>query len=109
MQIVYPGRRGYGIVEGHDLTRAPGEVVVERGIAREWDLHPGDRLSLGRRWGELTVAGVAVSPDNVAYPLARTARVYVGDQEVRSGSASSPTTPTSPCCGSTTAARRTSR
>ena len=34
---------------GRDL-RAPGEVVVERGLAREWDLAPGDRLRLGRGW-----------------------------------------------------------
>ena len=29
------------------------------------------------------MAGVAVSPDNVAYPLAKAARVYVGTQEVQ--------------------------
>jgi ABC-type lipoprotein release transport system permease subunit len=80
LQLVYPGRRGYDVVEGHDLSRAPDEVVVERGLANEWDLRPGDRLDLGRL-GELTVAGIAVAPDNVAYPLASAARVYVGPQE----------------------------
>ena len=34
-------------------------------------------------FGDLRVAGIALSPDNVAFPLARTARVYVGEQEVR--------------------------
>ena len=29
------------------------------------------------------MAGIALSPDNVAFPLASTARVYVGEQEVR--------------------------
>ena len=29
------------------------------------------------------MAGIALSPDNVAFPLARAARVYVGEQEVR--------------------------
>ncbi len=82
IHVVHPGRRGYEIVEGHDLGRAPGEVVVERGLAREWGLRPGDALFTGRGLGELTVAGIAVSPDNVAYPLAKAARVYVGTQEV---------------------------
>ena len=58
------------IVEGHDLSRARGEVVIERGLAREWDLHPGDTLDVGRS-GALRIAGIAVSPDNVAYPLAK--------------------------------------
>jgi hypothetical protein len=84
IQTVYPGRRGYAVVEGHDLTGAPGEVLVERGLAREWGLHPGDRLSFGRRFGEpLRIAGVAVSADNVAYPLAKVARVYITTREVQ--------------------------
>ena len=83
VHTVYAGRRGYEVVEGHDLSEAPGEVLVERGLAREWDLRPGDTLRVGRRLGDLTVVGVAVSPDNVAYPLAKAARVYVGTQEWR--------------------------
>lgn len=82
LQVVRPGRRGYAIVAGHDVdTRAgaPPEVVVERGLAREWHLRPGDRLHVGRL-GPLPVAGVAVAPDNVAYPLAKTARVYVAER-----------------------------
>ena len=77
VHTIHSGRRGYAVVEGRDLSEAPSEVVVEQGLAREWDLHPGDRLSAAGL-GALTVTGIAVSPDNVAYPLARTARVYVG-------------------------------
>jgi ABC-type lipoprotein release transport system permease subunit len=82
VHVVLGGRRGYGITAGHDLSRRPGEVVIERGLAREWGLRPGDPLTLSG-FGDLRVAGVALSPDNVAYPLARAARVYVGEQEVR--------------------------
>ena len=74
--VVMGGRRGYLIVDGRDLSGAFGEVVVERGLAREWDLSVGDRIDVGRRDGQ-RVVGIAVSPDNVAYPLARAARVYV--------------------------------
>jgi hypothetical protein len=82
VQIVLGGRRGYAITGGHDLSDRSGEVVIERGLAEEWGLVPGDPLTL-EGLGDLRVAGIAVSPDNVAYPLARTARVYVGEQEVR--------------------------
>ncbi len=44
--------------------------------AREWGLGPGDRIDVGRL-GPVRVAGVALSPDNVAFPLVRTARVYL--------------------------------
>jgi ABC-type antimicrobial peptide transport system permease subunit len=82
VQVVLGGRRGYAITRGHDLSPRPGEVVVERGLAKEWDLLPGDRLAV-EGFGDLRVAGVALSPDNVGYPLARAARVYTGEQEVR--------------------------
>ena len=75
VHIVAGGRRGYAITEGRDL-RAPGEVVVERGLAREWRLAPGDALTVGRD-RRLQVVGVAVEPDNVAFPLTVTPRVYV--------------------------------
>jgi ABC-type lipoprotein release transport system permease subunit len=78
VQVVRGGRRGYAVVEGHDVRGADDGVVIERGLAREWGLRPGDRLRVGRL-GFLTVAGVAVSPDNVAFPLAKTARVYLGE------------------------------
>jgi ABC-type lipoprotein release transport system permease subunit len=76
LDLVLGGRRGYLVVSGHDLTGAPGEVVVERGLAQEWGLKAGDDLRVGRL-GWLRIAGIAVSPDNVAYPLAKAARVYV--------------------------------
>ena len=82
VHIVLGGRRGYAITDGHDLSPRPGEVVIERGLAEEWSLRPGDPLRL-EGFGDLRVAGVALSPDNVAFPLASTARVYVGEQEVR--------------------------
>jgi ABC-type lipoprotein release transport system permease subunit len=75
------GRRGYAIVAGRDLSDRASEVVVERGLAREWDLEPGDTLQVGEL-GPMPVVGVAVSPDNVAYPLAAAARVYVNGTAV---------------------------
>ncbi|MGI8622284.1 MAG: hypothetical protein ACR2NB_02075, partial [Solirubrobacteraceae bacterium] len=80
LEILLGGRRGYDIVAGRDLSGRRGEVVVEQGVAREWDLGPGDTLQVGRAGG-LRVVGVAVSPDNVAFPLAKTAKVYVDDRE----------------------------
>ena len=78
VQVVPGGRRGYAVVQGHDVRGADRGVVIERGLAREWGLRPGDRLRVGRL-GSLPIVGVAVSPDNVAFPLARTARVYLGE------------------------------
>ena len=75
-------RRGYAVVAGRDLANDPGEVLVERGLAREWSLEPGDELEVGP-FGSLEVVGISVSPDNVAYPLARAARVYLPEAEVR--------------------------
>ncbi|MBD0317582.1 MAG: FtsX-like permease family protein, partial [Thermoleophilia bacterium] len=74
VQRVLPGPRGYAVVEGRDVARA-GEVVVERGLAREWATGPGDTVTLGGE--ELAIVGVAVEPDNVAYPLTAGPRVYV--------------------------------
>ena len=75
LHLLLGGRRGYLITEGRDLA-GRGEVVVEQGLAREWGLEPGDTIDVGRL-GAQRLVGVAVSPDNVAYPLARAARVYV--------------------------------
>jgi ABC-type antimicrobial peptide transport system permease subunit len=74
--VVMGGRRGYQVIEGRDLSGRFGEVVIERGLARDWDLHVGDRIDVGRREGQ-RIVGISSSPDNVAYPLARAARVYV--------------------------------
>lgn len=81
MHVVLGGRRGYDVVAGHDLTGAQGEVVIERGLADQWGLRPGDRLDVGRV-GRMRIVGVAISPDNVAYPLARAARVYVDIDDI---------------------------
>src|SRR4051812_36971689 len=77
VHIVEGGRRGYAIVAGHDLRPRRDDVVVEQGLARTWGLRPGSTLTVGRL-GPLRVAGEALSPDNVAYPVASAARVYIG-------------------------------
>jgi ABC-type antimicrobial peptide transport system permease subunit len=69
-------RRGYAITAGRDLRASGDEVVVEAGLARQWKLRPGDRLAIGGL-GPFRIVGVALAPDNVSYPLVRTARVYV--------------------------------
>ena len=79
MHVVLGGRRGYLVTEGRDLSGRFGEVVVEQGLAREWDLHVGDTIDVGRR-GAQRLVGIAVSPDNVAFPLARAARVYLPER-----------------------------
>ena len=78
LHVVMGGRRGYLVTEGRDLSGRPDEVVVEQGLAREWDLEIGDRIDAGRDGAR--VVGIAVSPDNVAFPLARAARVYVPER-----------------------------
>ena len=76
------GPRGYAVVGGRDVA-GPGEVVVERGLARAWHLRLGDQLGLSGPSEAFTarVVGVAVAPDSVAYPLVRSPRVYgwIGD------------------------------
>ncbi len=85
---VLPGRRGYAVVAGRDLSGRPGEVVVERGLQQQWHLRIGDRLDL-RGFGPVfgpdafRVVGVAVSPDNVAYPLANGPRLYIPYEDAR--------------------------
>jgi ABC-type lipoprotein release transport system permease subunit len=79
VQVVPRGRRGYAIVAGRDVGAREGEVVVERGLARSWRLGVGDRVRVGRL-GLLRIVGVSVAPDNVAFPLAKTARVTVSQE-----------------------------
>jgi len=81
VHVVRPGRRGYAIVAGRDLGERPGEALVERGVAREWGLEPGDRID-ARELGRLRVAGIALSVDNVAFPLATVPRIYVAQAEI---------------------------
>jgi ABC-type antimicrobial peptide transport system permease subunit len=75
VDIVAPGRRGYAIVAGRDLSNRPGEAVVERGLAAAWGIRLGARLDVGDL-GAQRVVGFSESPDNVSYPLA-VPRVYV--------------------------------
>jgi ABC-type antimicrobial peptide transport system permease subunit len=79
VQLIPEGRRGYAVLEGRDLSGRPGEVVVERGVAREWELAPGDSLSV-EGLGPVRVVGVALSADDVAFPLAADPRVYLPEQ-----------------------------
>ena len=74
-----------------------GEAVIERGLASQWHLHPGDRITVG---GPATggavrarVVGIAVAPDNVAYPLASGARIWMPYRVVAATSAASPAAP----------------
>jgi ABC-type antimicrobial peptide transport system permease subunit len=74
VELVGPGRRGYAIVGGRDVSGRPGEVVVERGLASAWGIKLGGTLSIDGL--PLHVVGFAESPDNVSYPLAA-ARIYL--------------------------------
>jgi ABC-type lipoprotein release transport system permease subunit len=81
---VLTGPRGYAVVEGRDVAR-PGEIVVERGLARSWHLRLGDVVTLSGPAATVSekLVGVAVAPDSVAYPLVRTARVYTAIDDAR--------------------------
>ena len=80
-------RHGYKIVAGRDLSGRPDEVVVDRGLADQWHLEPGERITVGdaAHGGAVlaVVVGIAVAPDNVAYPLAAGARIWMPYQTVR--------------------------
>jgi ABC-type lipoprotein release transport system permease subunit len=92
---VRPGRErhGYAIVAGRDLGGGPLEAVIERGLAREWHLSPGQSLELfdpGGGRARLRIVGIAVSPETVSYPLTRGPRVYVNYSLVRAFGAFGP-------------------
>jgi ABC-type lipoprotein release transport system permease subunit len=74
VEVVGPGRRGYAIVAGHDVSRGGG-VVIEQGLATDWGLGVGDRIRVYDS-PPLPIVGLARAPDNVAYPLAAP-HVYV--------------------------------
>src|SRR4051794_1792414 len=76
VEVVGPGRPGYAIVDGRDVGARRGEVVMERGLARAWDLSPGDQVAVGQL-GTLRLVGIAVAPDDVSYPLISRPRVWV--------------------------------
>lgn len=69
------GPHGYAIVEGHDVTSAPNEAVIERGLAAEWHI-PLDGTIDVQGLGPQKVVGFAEEPDNVSYPLAAP-QVYI--------------------------------
>jgi hypothetical protein len=76
VDLVDGRRRGYAIVAGRDVDGRPNEAVIERGVANAWHIGVGDEIQVGRL-GSLRVAGIAVAPDNVAFPLASAPRVYI--------------------------------
>ena len=80
VEVVGPGRRGYAIVAGRDLSTRQDEVVVERGLAAAWGIKLGGRLDVDGL-GALRVVGFSESPDNVSYPLA-TPRVYISHADL---------------------------
>jgi ABC-type lipoprotein release transport system permease subunit len=75
-EVVGPGRRGYAVISGHDVHGSGREVVIERGLARAWGLSVGDRLGISRL-GDFRIVGIAVDPENVAYPLATQAHIWL--------------------------------
>ncbi|MDQ3875585.1 MAG: hypothetical protein M3322_08600, partial [Actinomycetota bacterium] len=85
LEGILPGRRGYAVVSGRDLSLGGGEALVERGLAREWGVDPGDLVSVGGYGGQarLTVVGIAVEPETIAFPLVNRPRVYAAHDDVR--------------------------
>ena len=67
-EVVGPGRRGYAIVAGRNVSAVYGEVVVELGVAQAWHLALGDILEI-RGLGPQRIVGFAEAPDDVGYPL----------------------------------------
>ena len=82
VEVLLGGRRGYAVVEGRDLRAREGEVLVERGLADAWGLAVGDLIRVGRL-GDQRIAGIAVEPSNVAFPLARAAHVYLPREPIQ--------------------------
>lgn len=68
VEVVGPGRRGYAIVAGRDVSRRGG-VVIEEGLATDWGLGVGDRIRVYDS-PPLPIVGLARAPSNVAFPLA---------------------------------------
>jgi hypothetical protein len=82
---------GLAIVSGRGLSGRPGEAVVEQGLASAWHLRPGMAIGLCRRASACRAAdiwtgrivGIAVEPDNVAFPLASRPRIYMPYDQAR--------------------------
>src|SRR5207248_71318 len=84
---VRPGPRGYAILRGRDVAGS-GEVVVEAGLARSWGLRLGESILVdGRTFG---VVGVGLSPETVAYPLAKGPHLWLRYDDVRALDRASP-------------------
>jgi len=79
VEVIGPGRRGYAIVAGREVT-GPGQVVVEKGLADAWHVALGNTLDIDEL-GTERIVGFSESPDNVSYPLA-VPRVYVSERGV---------------------------
>lgn len=80
-EVVGPGRRGYAIVAGRDVSPTRfGEVVIERGVAQAWGIALGGTLYVGGV-GPMRVVGFAEAPDDVGYPLA-VPRFYVSQAAI---------------------------
>ncbi len=90
VEVISPGRRGYGLLSGRELSSRSGDAVVEQGVARAWGLRIGSPLEVNGLEG-VHVSGIAESPDNVAYPLAAP-RIYLSRPalEARFGSEREP-------------------
>jgi predicted lysophospholipase L1 biosynthesis ABC-type transport system permease subunit len=83
VEVVQPGRRGYAIVAGHDLTNRPGEALIEKGLAAAWGVHLDDGIDIANLPPQ-RVVGFTESPDNVSYPLA-VPRVYIPQADIAPG------------------------
>jgi len=83
VEVVWPGRRGYAIVAGRDLSGAPGEVVVERGLAAAWGIRLDSVIQIAGLPPQ-RVVGFSEAPDNVSYPLA-VPRIYVSQAGLAAG------------------------
>lgn len=79
------GLQGYAVVAGHALTGRRDEAVVEAGLAHIWNLRVGQELRIedsrggSDRW---RIVGFALSPDTVAFPLAKGPRIYTNYREL---------------------------
>ena len=74
-EVVGPGRRGYAVVAGRDLSRTGSDVLVERALGQAWRLRLGSRVFVGQL-GPQRLVGFAEGPDNVGFPLAKP-RFYI--------------------------------
>jgi ABC-type antimicrobial peptide transport system permease subunit len=82
LEVVLGQPHGYAVLSGRDLGGCGCDAIVERGLARKWGLRPGARVAV-EGFGGLRVRGIAVAPDNVAFPLSSVARVWISEAAVR--------------------------